>query len=341
MILIDALYINNGGGKVLLDYLIIHLEQTDLEIYYLFDDRVSYYRNIKSKNKTEYIKSTLSNRYFFYKKSKSLFSKVLVLGNIPPPIPMRGAIIYTYFHNAIYLKVPSEFSFIEKVKYFLKIVILKRLAKNTNHWLVQSENVKVELFDKYNFDSISVIPFFELPKISDDLKLVKKEKGSYIYVSNAQANKNHLKLIDAFCQSYDLLKTGKLYLTVSADFPSVLNKILIAKSNGYPIVNLGFIKKEVLANYYAKSEYIIFPSLSESFGLGIIEGIAFGCKLIGSKLNYTYAVCNPSLVFNPNEVASISEAISFSLKNEIRPSEILVENQIDKLIELLSENVQS
>ena len=37
MILIDALYINNGGGKVLLDYLVEHLEVTNLPIYYLLD----------------------------------------------------------------------------------------------------------------------------------------------------------------------------------------------------------------------------------------------------------------------------------------------------------------
>jgi hypothetical protein len=40
MILIDALYINNSGGKVLLDYLIEELEKTDKEVFYLLDERI-------------------------------------------------------------------------------------------------------------------------------------------------------------------------------------------------------------------------------------------------------------------------------------------------------------
>jgi hypothetical protein len=40
MILIDAIYINNGGGKILLDYLISQINNTNLEIHYLIDSRI-------------------------------------------------------------------------------------------------------------------------------------------------------------------------------------------------------------------------------------------------------------------------------------------------------------
>ena len=40
MILVDALYINNGGGKILLDYLILKLNESSLDVYYLLDDRI-------------------------------------------------------------------------------------------------------------------------------------------------------------------------------------------------------------------------------------------------------------------------------------------------------------
>ena len=36
MILIDALYVNVSGGKILLDLLIEELEKKDLEIFYLW-----------------------------------------------------------------------------------------------------------------------------------------------------------------------------------------------------------------------------------------------------------------------------------------------------------------
>ena len=38
MILIDALYINNSGGKILLDYLVNRLMPYD-NVFFLFDDR--------------------------------------------------------------------------------------------------------------------------------------------------------------------------------------------------------------------------------------------------------------------------------------------------------------
>ena len=40
MILVDALYINKGGGKVLLDLLIIKLQKNNIETFYLLDKRV-------------------------------------------------------------------------------------------------------------------------------------------------------------------------------------------------------------------------------------------------------------------------------------------------------------
>ena len=40
IILIDALHVNNGGGKVLLDYLIESIEKSNLQVFYLLDERV-------------------------------------------------------------------------------------------------------------------------------------------------------------------------------------------------------------------------------------------------------------------------------------------------------------
>ena len=40
MILIDAVYINESGGKVLFDYLIEQMERQNLSIFYLIDKRI-------------------------------------------------------------------------------------------------------------------------------------------------------------------------------------------------------------------------------------------------------------------------------------------------------------
>ena len=91
MILIDAVYINNGGGKVLLDYLMKFLEETNIEVYYLLDDRMSNNCiSIKKSNRTKFLKANLFNRYVFYKKHRTNFSTILCFGNIPPSIKIES-----------------------------------------------------------------------------------------------------------------------------------------------------------------------------------------------------------------------------------------------------------
>ena len=94
MILVDALYINSGGGKVLLDYLIQELEKTDKKIYYLLDNRIKdNIQQIKDTNKVLYLPASFNKRHLFYKENKNLFSTVLCFGNLPPNIKIKNATV--------------------------------------------------------------------------------------------------------------------------------------------------------------------------------------------------------------------------------------------------------
>ncbi|MGK4567210.1 hypothetical protein [Flavobacterium sp. 3HN19-14] len=85
MILIDALYINNSGGKVLLDYLMEAVEASAIETTYLLDERVRDNHPAISKNKIIYLKAGITARYKFYKKHKNDFSTILCFGNLGLP----------------------------------------------------------------------------------------------------------------------------------------------------------------------------------------------------------------------------------------------------------------
>ncbi len=112
---------------------------------------------------------------------------------------------------------------------------------------------------------------------------------------------------------------------------------LIYRKNalGYPINNVGFIDREKLTELYLGHEYFIFPSLAESFGLGLAEAIDGGCKIIASDLSYTYEVCEPSLVFNPISINSIQAAIVMAIQNELPCAKKLIENDLSKIMQLL------
>jgi len=193
------------------------------------------------------------------------------------------------------------------------------------------------MIEKYgeNKNKIEIIPFYKSFKKNEDIGNIEKIPNSFLYVSNAYPNKNHLRLIDAFCNFYDKYKKGKLIVTVSDNFTEVKNFINIKIAQNYPIENLGYVSQEALVKYYKQSEFIIFPSTSESFGLGLIEGIEFDCKIIGANLPYTYAVCEPSIVFNPLNIESIEESFNYAVHNKVKNSILKAENCISKLINLL------
>lgn len=338
MILIDALYINNGGGKILLEYLIETIEKSNINAFYLLDERVQNKHNTISHDNLVYVKGGLLERNKFYLDNRVRFSKVLCFGNLPPTIKLNVE-VYTYFHQPMYLSVPNGFSLIERIKFNLKIAILKITAQNTNYWLVQSDLIKEKLHKKFLFkpENIKVLPFY--PQFSSLDQDVIRKGHTYFYVSNANPHKNHTRLIDVFCNFYDKHKKGELILTVCNDFPEILVLIEQKQKKEYPIKNIGFVGRTALQKEYLSSEFLIFPSLAESFGLGLIEAIECGCKVIGADLAYTYEVCEPSIVFNPLDDESIFEAFESSLNGNVKKSIPKIRNNINELINILQDNL--
>lgn len=335
MVLVDAVYINNSGGKILLDYLIQQLEKTDIEIYYLLDKRVeNRHPDIKAGNKVQYLKGGLISKHQFYKTRGNAFRKVLCFGNFPPDIRLKGT-VFTYFHQLLFINVPSVLPVITRFLINLKTVIFSLTAGNSDFWLVQSGEVKASLCKKYKAIPVSkvlVIPFY--PPLSPDGSISRK-KSSFLYVSTGHSYKNHEKLLEAFTLFFDKYRIGELHLTIGDDFVKLQNRIVSLQNFGYPVINHGFVGRENLAVIYNSVDFVIYPSMAESFGLGIVEAIENGCKIIGSDLPWLYAVCEPSLVFDPKSVESIYLAIKDAVFSEVKPSKQLVFDQVGQLIDLL------
>lgn len=336
MILIDAIYINNGGGKILLDYLMSSLNETSIEITYLLDGRIKNNHINVDKATVFYINGSFLQRHIFYKKNRNAFSKILCFGNLPPSVKTTAQ-VYTYFHQPIYLKISKEFSLFQKFGFFVKIEILKYIANKTDFWWVQSNFIKQKLHEKFKFcpENIKVLPFYR-PFDSDNSEIIRK-KNSFIYVSNGTPHKNHKRLLRGFCKFYDNHKKGKLTLTINEQYPEVLQLIANAERGGYPVYNIGYVDRQLLQKIYLSSEFLIFPSMAESFGLGLIEAIECGCKVIGANLPYTFEVCEPSLIFNPTEVQSIADAFANSiLSKNLQPSVPKIKNNIIEIINILN-----
>ena len=335
MLLLDSLYINNSGGKILLDYLVEILETHKIPTYYLFDERCKGDFPMVPNRRKVFMKATLINRHSFYKRKKKKFSHVFCFGNLAPTIPLDVP-VYTYFHQLLFLDTPESMSVRDKMKAKVKSMVLNALKSNTNVWFVQSEQVKTRLASKYKVDinDVQLLPFYP-PLDQHQQKVYERRKDGFVYISSGSLHKNHLNLIEAFCNFYDAEKKGILHFTIAPEFTALISLINQKIEEVYPLVNHGFVKRHDLVEIYQSNEYLIFPSLAESFGLGIVEAIENGCKVIGADLPYTYAVCKPSLVFDPLNIANMEMAFKQSQTEDIKPTEQLVFNQINQIVNLL------
>jgi glycosyltransferase involved in cell wall biosynthesis len=333
MLLLDSLYVNNGGGKVLLDYLVEKLESNMVSVHYLFDIRCfGQYQFVPSHRKS-FVKASMINRHLFYKKYGNLFTKVFCFGNLPPTIQLKIP-VYTYLQQRLFISTDGINNLASFIMFKIKCQIFTYLIKNTNEVFVQTNDMRKLFYEKYKNNSVNieVIPFYRSRKTS----IKYKKKYSFIYVSSGSEHKNHWRLLEAFKRFYDKHQIGELVLTIDVSFKDLNNQITIDVSKGYPITNIGFVDFSTLLAYYEKSTYCIYPSTSESFGLGIIEAIEQGCKILGADLPYMHEVCKPSAVFNPESVENMIATFERTLKEELPTTELKTSNQINFLIQKLS-----
>ena len=181
-ILVDAVFIHIGGGKTLLEHLLNQFEKIHDDVFFLLDKRIEKYNLIFSdENNVEYINGSIFARHSFYKNNKYFFKNVLCLASIPPTIKLNVP-VYTFFHQYSYIKLPLEESLFNKIKWFFKSIIFSKYEKNTDKWLVQSENVKNELSKKYhiNIKKISCMPFYDSKKL-ERVQIKKKKKNKFFF----------------------------------------------------------------------------------------------------------------------------------------------------------------
>lgn len=336
MTLVDALYINTSGGLELLKFLVNRLENVAADVLYLFDSRcVNEFLEVESKRKL-FLQASLKSRVSFYKENSAKFDIILCFANIPPPIPVHG-IVYTLFHNVNLLLRPKELGFKTRCLNYLKSRYIGCMKKNTNYWVVQTGNSKNTLSNILLIDGekILTIPFYEIENMRDKKQIRRTGKSGYVYVANYTKAKNHMLLLHAWEMLFDMGYNLPLHLTLS-DFPEELEEeIDRCKKKGLMVVNHGYIPKNDIWELYLTNKAIVYPSVNESFGLGIVEALSIGCDVIGPNLPYINSICIPSETFDLKDINTIVSAIiKYESGNSCR-SRLLVNNEIDKLVSML------
>ena len=145
-----------------------------------------------------------------------------------------------------------------------------------------------------------------------------------IDASSGFSQKNNISLIKAFIVV--AIKPDK-----EIKLPLTLNKEKLTK-NTYPNNLKGefheTLSEDKANTLYRSSEFAIYPSLVESFGLPLIEASNHNCKVIANNLSYVHEIIKPSLTFDPYSIENISRAILKAIdKRDLPETKVLVENK--------------
>lgn len=332
MTLLDALYINNSGGKALLDLLIKALFESGEDVFYLIDERCIGDYDYLADESALYLRAGIKNRRSFYHVRGNDFDKIICFGNIPPTQKLRGK-VYTYFHNINLLTQPDSLSFKSKLLLKFKQTYIKFLKKNTDEWLVQSQNMCDELAKSFNVskEMIKIYPFYKHTPFIES----KREANTFFYISNGNPHKNHTTLLDAWELLYNEGINLQLSLTVTNSYPALQDRISEMRKKGFKVENKGWVNP---LDLYKTHQYHIYPSLAESFGLGLVEATEAGCEVIGADLPYTFAVISPLATFNPLKAQSIANIVKqiINQTRDTQVTQVCVSNQLQELIRAIS-----
>jgi glycosyltransferase involved in cell wall biosynthesis len=160
---------------------------------------------------------------------------------------------------------------------------------------------------------LPLVPSDSIPNRSNSVKdfgaVVYDKK--LIYVASGASHKNHLRLLDA----WEVLAREGLYPTLLLTLDNDKDLVLLSYINEMKlrlpvkIDNLGVLSHQHVLEVYTTVDALIFPSLTESFGLPLIEANKANIPIIASELDFVRDLVVPAQSFDPSSITSIARAI--------------------------------
>lgn len=149
---------------------------------------------------------------------------------------------------------------------------------------------------------------FQIMDTKENKSLGKRFNDFFIYVGNFYPHKNIEKLIRAF----SAVKTSSKLLLLGPNdfFKRRLSQLINELKQKNRILFFNSLSIKDLIFFYKNANALIHPSISEGFGLPLIEAAYFDCPIIGSNIKVFKELMGDNyLSFDPNNVKDISEKI--------------------------------
>lgn len=247
--------------------------------------------------------------------------RVLCFHGLPPM--MAGAARFEVFlQNRNYLgAVPlSSFGWRTRLRLSLEQWMFRAGRRHVHRYWVQTPSMAQALLAWWGAEAgcppVQVFPFVPdvrpTPALSEASPTPDRPapRWDFVYVADGESHKNHRRLVEAWVL---LARQGirpSLALTLGPRDFALRDWISAqARTHDLRIEHLGVMPHAELLGVYAQASALIFPSLSESFGLPLVEAAAAGCAIVASELDYVRDVCTPGQTFDPSSAISMARAV--------------------------------
>lgn len=261
------------------------------------------------------------NMFWFLRKYKAQFDLIHITSN-NYPLSLKNGICT--IHDITFKKYfdHPKYSFNLATTY-MDLVIRNCLKKSTAIIAV-SNATKNELINCYNLqgerkNKISVIyeGFEHLENNEEPPSLCEEGlqySGSYLfYLGSFRVHKNIENLLLAYKLAINHIPAGiKLIISGNDQYLKTAGFNIVAEINKFEkrVIFTGYLSNACVEKYFRNSDAFILPSLSEGFGIPVLEAFYYNKPVLCSNTTSLPEVAgNAAIYFNPSDPQSIADAI--------------------------------
>lgn len=267
---------------------------------------------------------------------------IFSFGNIGSENPRVPQVVFIHQTNAFSNVGIPQIAIFKRLRLrFMRHLIL-RGALASRAVIVQTEAMKRRILhlEPNLKHQIHVIPSgYHAPSGCPTIRPEKRsaidssQRPRLIYVSHPSEHKNHINLVKALPHIIKVFPNARLLLTLDKEDPlnarygmfvRNINRVAVSVGVKHSLVWLGVLTPDEVHYALSQCDLMVFPSLAESFGLGLVEAMAAGCAVTASDLSYAHDVAGGAAeYFDPLDLQSISRVAISVLSNERRAREMI------------------
>jgi glycosyltransferase involved in cell wall biosynthesis len=305
--------VHTGGGKVLLQAILAAPPLLPITAY--LDQRSLGSLNVPASVSTVPVNPSPLGRLtaeIQLRRSVDEGSRVLCFHGLPPlfRLPARTVV---FLQNRLNIEENAPTGGGAGSRYcvgLLRRSLCRRLRFHADEFVVQTASMKEAVLRWYGDGApmVHVIPF--LDDFTTTRSRIPTKQYDFIYVADGVSHKNHRNLIAAWILLAQEGYRPSLVLTLGkrdANLWQELDKLRIGHTLN--ILNVGDVGREQIFELYRQARALIYPSLSESFGIPLIEATRFAMPIVASERDFVRDVCAPEQTFDPCSPQSIARAV--------------------------------